>query len=51
MITLGNVKTALHSYSINTNLGKICVHARSSNQASSIARKAGFYVRDVNMVG
>jgi hypothetical protein len=50
MIRLGDVKAA-HLYEISTDKGRIQVDARNRNQAANIARKAGYDVRDVNMVG
>jgi hypothetical protein len=41
----------IHAYEINTSNGKIEVHANTRSQAASIAKKAGYNVRDVNMVG
>jgi hypothetical protein len=51
MEQLGNRKTATHLYELGTDCGKIEVHAKSNNQATRIAEKAGYVVRDVNMVG
>jgi hypothetical protein len=50
MIELGS-KTAKHLYEIGTDNGRIEVHAHNRSQAERIAEKAGYVVRDVNMVG
>lgn len=51
MITLGNIKTAKHLYELGTDEGRIEVHAKTRGQARKIAEKAGYTVKDVNMVG
>lgn len=51
MTVLGNLLNSNHSYEINTDMGKITVHANSRAGASKIAKAAGYVVRDVNMIG
>lgn len=48
---LGNFKTAKHCYELNTETGKVTVDANTRAQARKLAEKAGYSVRDVNMVG
>lgn len=50
MIRIGN-KTAKHLYEIGTQHGRIAVDANTRAQAASIAKKAGYEIHDVNMVG
>lgn len=50
-VVLGAVHTARHLYEIGTDKGKIEVHAGTRTAAATIAKRAGYVVRDVNMVG
>jgi hypothetical protein len=50
MSKLGS-ETAKHLYEIGTANGRIEVQANNRSQAERIAEKAGYVVRDVNMVG
>lgn len=57
-VELNNVPNMTHGYDVyvnkpNTVHGEdiVYVHARNRNQAASIAKKAGYVVRSVNMVG
>ncbi|WVS23938.1 hypothetical protein QkW1_15 [Ralstonia phage QkW1] len=50
MIRLGN-EPAKHLYELGTETGRIEVLADSRAQARKIAERAGYAVRDVNMVG
>ena len=47
--------SACHKYEIEATLngvnGEVCVDANTRSQAAAIARKAGYTVRSVNMVG
>ena len=40
-----------HAYDISTNSGRFIVHAATRAQAAARLRRAGFEVRDVNMIG
>lgn len=51
MTRIGNFKTATHLYELGTDKGSIQVDARTRDQAANIAKRAGYQVRDVNMVG
>ena len=44
LIEAGDVSDAVYTHDVT-------VHARSRTQAASIARKAGYHVRAVNMIG
>ncbi|WP_161786659.1 hypothetical protein [Bordetella bronchiseptica] len=46
-----NTPNTRHLYEIGTDKGRIQVEANTRAQAANIARKAGYQVRDVNMVG
>nr|BDD48191.1 hypothetical protein 7 [Desulfobacterales bacterium] len=46
-----NTPNTRHLFEIGTNKGRIEVEANTRSQAASIASKAGYSVRDVNMVG
>ncbi len=46
-----NTPNTKHLYEIGTDKGRIEVEANTRTQAANIARKAGYQVRDVNMVG
>lgn len=49
---IGNKATAKHLYSVEIEGGKaIEVDANTNTQAVSIAKKAGYVVRSVNMIG
>jgi len=53
MLSLGNHQTAKHLYELTVSKEgrKIEVHANTRSQARVIAERAGYVVRDVNMVG
>lgn len=51
MIILGNIAKSAHLYEVGTTVGKIEVHANTRAIARRIAERAGYVVRDVNMVG
>lgn len=40
-----------HAFELNTDKGKIEVHASTRTIARKLAEKAGYVVRDVNMIG
>lgn len=46
-----NTPNTHHLFEIGTDKGRIEVEANTRAQAASIAKKAGYQVRDVNMVG
>ena len=46
-----NTPNTRHLYEIGTDKGRIEVEANTREQAANIARKGGYQVRDVNMVG
>lgn len=50
-MTIINTPNTRHLYEIGTDKGRIQVEANTRAQAANIARKAGYQVRDVNMVG
>ena len=50
METLGN-KNSEHLYEVGTEAGRIDIHANTRSQARVIAERAGFKVRDINMIG
>lgn len=51
MKTLGNPHTTRHLYQLNTDKGRIDVFANSRDGARKIAERAGYIVKDVNMIG
>jgi len=46
-----NTPNTRHLYEIGTDKGRILVEANTRSQAANIARKDGYQVHDVNMVG
>lgn len=50
MKRIGN-RNARHTYQLGTITDRILVDANTRTQARAIAERAGYVVRDVNMVG
>jgi hypothetical protein len=51
MTRLGNFYDSKHTYQLGTESGDILVDANNRDQARRVAERAGYVVRDVNMVG
>jgi len=49
--TLGNPYQGKHLFELGTDKGRIEVHANTRTGAASKAKREGYEVRDVNMVG